>query len=595
MNNSEKNKKILVNKLAKNIGNKIKEEISENINERLVIKIEQKSPFLEKIKKFFDDYQYEINNIINTEEIFDIKNRQKVFLSKNEAFTSENYRNNLKYLQHEKDKLILIFEIYKKISIFNRDKNNNKYYIGNNYSINMNEHIDNIFVKEIKDNIKNHSQIPRTSIIILISIIFYTIGTISDKMMSALINYILAKYYEYDENQKYPDFSKLGDIHYLAFYYSTYEYIYKRMLNNEKNISIDKYKDILNILQMEKLILKSNYLYKKYKENISKDTKKEFSEYKNSKINKEIKSIKELNLTKEFLVLIEFLCDFIIYEKIEEIIINNSCQGEYSYLIELKETMEEIELKLNNNNFENITSLSTLKFQKNNKERIFNKFYFEKDNIKQIKNKDFKKYINNFHKCRTLNNFTSSVGNNTFYNDSLSNFNYNEENEYNKYDDIDIDEFLSIKQTKNKKIFNGFDRKKVNFNFSQHKFKEAKNNDNSSFEEENNSSFKLPNLNQNKSQQYEELEFLKKMIFTPDFLSQHARNILKFEKQQKKEKKRYINLNTKKFKNNKNIDNYENKYEESKPNDATGNFLFRNNETNLTKSQKNILIKQRQI
>lgn len=146
--------------------------------------------------------------------------------------------------------------------------------------------------------------------------------------------------------------------------------------------------------------------------------------------------------------------------------------------------------------------------------------------------------------------------------------------------------FSKIKQTKNKKIFNGFDRKKVNFNFSLHKFKEAKNNDNSSFEEENNSSFKLPNLNQNKSQQYEELEFLKKMIFTPDFLSQHARNILKFEKQQKKEKKRYINLNTKKFKNNKNIDNYENKYEESKPNDATGNFLFRNNETNLTKSQK---------
>ena len=99
------------------------------------------------------------------------------------------------YLQHEKEKLILLFDIYKKISIFNRDKNDNKYYIGNIYNINVNEHIDNIYVKEIKDNIMNHSQIPRTSIVILISIIFYTIGTISDKMMSALINYILTKYY----------------------------------------------------------------------------------------------------------------------------------------------------------------------------------------------------------------------------------------------------------------------------------------------------------------------------------------------------------------------------------------------------------------
>ena len=398
-----------------------------------------------KIKKFFEDFQNHINKNIQNEIKFDSKNRKNFLLSHNEIFSSQNLANSKVYLQHEKEKLILLFDIYKKISIFNRDKNDNKYYIGNIYNINVNEHIDNIYVKEIKDNIMNHSQIPRTSIVILISIIFYTIGTISDKMMSALINYILTKYYGYDENQKFPDFSNLGNIHYLAFYFSTYDYIYNRMIDNEKNINIDKYKDILETLQMEKLILKSNILYKKLKENKAKDNKIEFSEYKKIKINNEIKSIKELEITKDFLILIEFLCDYIIYEKIEDILINNSCQGEYSYLIELKETLEETEFQVNNNNFLGKSSLSALKFQKNKKERIFNKFYFEEDKIKQIKNKDFKYVLNDFNKSRTINNFSTVLGNSVLFNSTNSNFNNinnNEENEYNKNDDIDVDEFF---------------------------------------------------------------------------------------------------------------------------------------------------------
>ena len=582
-----------ISHLIKNLSNTSQDGKNSYIAEKPIEIMETKNPFLIKFKKFFTDYQNDINKTISSENSKERINARNAILHKNENFASKNLINNPKYLQHEKEKLILLFEIYKKISIFNRQKNDNEYYIGNIYSINVNKHIDNIFVKEIKDNIMNNRQIPRTSIIILIAIIFYTIGSISAKMMNALINYILKTYYNYDENQKFPDFSNLGDIHYLTFYYSTYNYIYKRMIDNEKNISIDKYKDILNILQMDKLILKSNYLYKKIKSNKIKDNKVELSEYKKFKINNEIKSIKELNITKEFLVLIEFLCDYIIYEKIEDIIINNSSAGEYSYLIELKETLEEAEFQVNKNNLLS-SSLSALKFQKNKKERIFNKFYFEKDNIKQIKNKDFKNYVfNEFNKSRTLNNFSSAFGNSAFLNNSYSNFNNinnnnNEDNEYNKVDDIDVDEFFYIdnkgKNNNNPNIKNNFFRKKINNNISLYKSKERENDNyiENSFEDENSkSSIKLPNLYQNQIQKpYEEFEFLKRMIFDPDFLSQHARNVLKFEKRKKRLQKRY-NLSIKNNKNFQKIDGSRNQLEKTKLKDNNGGSLcFTNCENN---------------
>ena len=583
-----------ISHLIKNLSNNSHEGKSSYIAEKPIEIIKTKNPFLLRFKKFFSDFQNDINKSISSGNSKEGINTRKAILHKNENFTSKNLVNNQKYLQHEKEKLIILFEIYKKISIFNKGKDNNECYIGNIYNINVNKHIDNIFVKEIKDNIMNKRQIPRTSIIILIAIIFYTIGSISAEMMNAIINYILKKYYNYDENQKFPDFSNLGNIHYLAFYYSTYNYIYKRMVDNEKNISIDKYKDILNILQMDKLILKSNYLYKKKELNKIKDNKIELSEFKKFKINNEIKSIKELNISKEFLVLIEFLCDYIIYEKIEDIIINDSSPGEYSYLIELKETLEEEEFQLNKNNLLS-SSLSALKFQKNKKERIFNKFYFEKDNIKQIKNKDFKNYIfNEFNKSKTLNNFSTALGNSAFLNNSYSNFNNinnnNEDNEYNKADDIEVEEFFYVdnkSKNKNNNIKNNYFRKKINYNISLYKSKERENDKyvENSFEDENSkSSIKLPNLYQNQIQQiqqpYEEFEFLKRMIFDPDFLSQHARNVLKFEKRKKRLQKRY-NLSIKNNKNFHKIDNSRNRFEKSKIKDNnSGSLCFTNFENN---------------
>ena len=569
------------------------EEKNEYIYEKPKINIVQKNPFLVKIKNFFDDYQSEIYKILQKDKSFDITNSKKIILSNNKNFRSKNYINNKEHLQHEKEKLILIFDIYKKISIFNKEKNDNKYYIGNIYSINVNKIMDSIFVKEIKDNIMNYSQIPRNSIIILISIIFYTIGTISDKMMNALINYILTKYYYYDENKKYPDFSNLGDIHYLSFYYSTYDYIYKRLVDNEKSISIEKYKDILNILQMEKLILQSNYLYKKLKENKSNDNKIEFSNYRNIKINNEIKAIKELDITKEFLVLIEFLCDFIIYEKIEDIVINNSYPGEYSYLIELKETMEETAFQTDNNNFLTNRSLSDLKFQKNKKERLFNKFYFEKDKIKRIKDKEFKNnLLNDLAYNKTLNNFGTNFDNHNslFKNYNYSNINF-QDNEYKKNYGIAVDDVFS---TKNKSMnnTNRLFREKHKHNYFSN---EKENNCENSLEDDNNENNisinrlpKLKRINVN-LQSYEDFDLLKKMILDPHFLSQHARNIIKFEKNKKLLKKleNLHNINKKNYKNNNIYERNTNRTEDWKLNDKEG--FLNNNDINIyfSKSKRN--------
>ena len=593
MNNMEVKKEVNMSQLIKNLQPHKQEAIKNAIPEKPIVNVVIKDEALLKIKEYFDGYQKIINRTLNLQ--IDSKNRIKSYLQNSDIFSSKNLAENEGYLQHEKDKLLMLFDLYKKISVFNKDKIDNKFYIGNIYYINVNQNLDNIFVKEIKNNIMNHSQSPRASIIILISIIFYTIGTISEKMMNALINYILTKYYKHDENKGYLDFSNFGNVHYLSFYYSTFDYIYKRMIDNEKNININQYKDILNILQMKKLILKSNYLYQKLKENKTKDNNVEFCQNRKNRIINEIKSLKELEITKDCLVLIEFLCDYIIYEKIEELIINQSYPGEYSYFIELKETIEENEFQVNNEKFLSTLSLSAFKFQKDKKERLFNKFYFEKDKIKQIKNKEFKNYITNelSNKSKTMNNFNSSIASSNNYNSNFNNNKnniicFNDDENVNKNDDIMVDEFFYI----DSKAKNEMSKKNLNNNSSLYNLKEKENFNDNSYDENkfNDSSLKLPSLFQNQQKSYEEFEFLKQMIFNPDFLSQHARNVIKFEKLAKK-----IEKNQLKFRNNMhiNISEYKlgklNKGQSNEyigpPCATIGNY---NNGNNLSKLNSNI-------
>ena len=534
----------------------------EYIPEKPIKNIVQSHPFLLKIKEYFEAHDNKIKSKLASENNNEFDKKRKTFyLVNNEFFKSKNLEENAEYLQNEKEKLILIFNIYKKLSLFNKERNNNIYYIGNISRILVNKNIDNISIKELNTIINNQSLNIRSSIIILISFVFYIIGTISEKMFQALMNFILEKYYGFDENKKPPDFSNFGDIHYLVYYYSTFDYIYNRIKDLEKNINIEKYKDILNVLKMEKLILNSNYLYKKITENKLRDNNIEFCQFKKSRILKEIRSIKELKINKEFLILIQFLIDYIIFEKIEQILINNSYPGEYSYLIELKETIEETEFQINNINFLSSLSLSALKYERNKKERIFNKFYFEKDKVKKIQNKEFKNYIifNDLNRSNSMHNLNlnTSIIASTLFNNSKSNFNNNfnlEENDYNKSDDIDVDEcfYIDSMQRKNNTSNNSninirinnnkYQIQKLNFKLNNNYMKKEydSSNENSYQQEE----VQLPSIHSYPNQIYvnQEDDFLRNMVYNPEFLSQHARYILKFEKLTKKLYKKSPNL-----------------------------------------------------
>ena len=579
------------------------------IPEKPIEKIIIKNPFLLKINKHFDDYENEISNKLTEENKQIYKKRRKTsILINNDMFKSKNLENNLLYLEHEKNKMIILSEIYQKITIFNTQRNQGLYYIGNIDSIEVNKNIDNIYIKNIKNYLDNHSLEIRSSIVLLISFIFYILGIITEKMLQAIINYIFEKNYGFDENKRPPDFSNFGNIHYLIYYYSTYDYIYRRILDKEKNVESSRYSEILNLLKMEKLIIKSNYLYNKSLEKKKLNYNIEFSLLKKQNILKEIRNIKFLKISKEFLILIQFLSDYIIYEKIEELLINNSYSGEYSFLIELKETIEETEMQINNINFLSSLSLSALKFEKNKKERIYNKFYFEKERVKKIKNKEFKNYMNfDLNKSGSMTNLnlnTSYIAYNLL-NNSKSNFNNNynnifEDNEYNKSDDIDVDEFFYIDS-----VSKNHEKKKLNFklnNKSNHKyakknkifFESYNSSNNNSYEQQkqdfntnNNNNIKLPSININvQSNQNNDFESLKQILLNPDFLSEHARYILKFEKITKKLQKK-----------NKLKNNYKDKdtdrdtlYKNFISYDNNNNILQENKTNNLNKSKENLYI-----
>jgi len=203
-----------------------------------------------------------------------------------------------------------------------------------------------------------------------------------------------------------------------------------------------------------------------------------------------------------------------------------------------------------------------LKFEKNKKERIYNRFYFEKDNIKKIQNKEFKNYLINsdINRSNSMINLNMSNINNNILNNSKSNFNSyynkvlnnNEYFDYNKSDDIEVDEYFYIdklrkhqtmnnsnSKRKNRRILN---KRKANYQFNNKQLlrKELDSSNENSIELED---FKLPSIQLNQNQFEDDNEFLKKMVFNPEFLSQQARNILKIEKMTKKFIKKKLGSN----------------------------------------------------
>jgi hypothetical protein len=178
----------------------------------------------------------------------------------------------------------------------------------------------------------------------------------------------------------------------------------------------------------------SNFLKKKKEENENKNNNilTDDNSAKN-KVSSILLFVKEINLDKEILVLIEFFCDFIKYENMEQIVINGSVKDEYSSIIEIKEILEQIELEKNNLN---VKDLSNEKYYKNKLERIFNKFYFENKKIKEVQNKNFKNFENE--------KLTSTQFN-------LLEFIMNWNKNYKKSDQISVKNCLTIDKMKIKK------------------------------------------------------------------------------------------------------------------------------------------------
>ena len=414
-----------------------------NNNDTISIKINNK--FLLEIKNFFE----ELNQIITK-----ITKKAKGKLRSQDLYEEQTY------LKIEKKRILLLYQTYMKLNVFNNRKKDeiNDIYIKNIEAINANNFTDVIKIYEIKQYIKCININIRFGIIILISMLFYCLNLISMKMAITIIHYLLLKYYKFDEHKQFQYFNTFGNIHYLCYYLDNLE-DYKTKLKFGEKSQIDLYQKILDILEVPKLFLKLNKLYQK---------KNFFSKAKNisqkRRVSTLLSDIKELKIEKEILILIEFFCDFIQYEDIEQKIINGSENDEYSTMIEIKEMLEQNELEKNNSY---VQDLSVKKFYKTKLESTFNKFFFENDKIKMVKNKTFKDTNNNKkHFNRNKMNLIS------FFNK------WNQE--YKKYDDINtkncftVDKYITkakINNIINKRLKNikSSELYKENIDFSEEK------------------------------------------------------------------------------------------------------------------------------
>ena len=337
-----------------------------NTNANNNIKITNQN--LLEVKKFFDEL-YQILTKINKKSFG--------------RMSSKILYGDKLYLNIEKKRLLLLYQTYMKLNEFNlnKKKNINEIYIKNLDAIDCNKFCDGIKIHEVKKYIKCININIRFGIIILISMLFYCLNLISMKMAITIIHYLLLKYYKFDEHQQFQYFNTFGNIHYLCYYFNNLE-DFKTKLKFAEKSQIELYQKILNILEMPKLILKVNGLYQK---KLFFTKNKDISQ--KTKLSTLLSDIRELEIEKDIFILIEFFCDFIQYENIEQLIINGSESDEYSTIIEIKEMLEQNELEKNNIYLNN---LSAKKFYKNKLESTFNKFFFENNKIKMVKNRTFK-------------------------------------------------------------------------------------------------------------------------------------------------------------------------------------------------------------
>ena len=338
------------------------------IKESRDIEDKTKNKGLLKIKNFFDEYNGKLITICNNCNTRDRNAKVPV-----KAKYLKTYKI---YLLLEKKKLILLNDIYQKLSVFNEDKKSDKFFIYKKEYMNVNPYIDNIEMLQLKDYVKLIDSNPSIALIVLIVLLFYCIGIISNLMMYTLIKHLLVKYYKYFYLNKLPKFENENtNYHFLSYYFDNYENIKEKF--NSTDIKDKKTLDILSILEMKKLILKSNVLFSQ------KRCYKNFDIYDQDRFIEQIKLLVLLNIKEEVLILLNYLYDFIIYDNIEKLLINEGYPNEYSCIVKLKEILEKNKSSLNE------IDICERKYQKNQIERLYNKFYFKLYKVEEIKNSKF--------------------------------------------------------------------------------------------------------------------------------------------------------------------------------------------------------------
>ena len=443
----------------------------QNINGK-TLKIKNQS--LLNLKQFFSRYTKRIDHILNVKNI-------------NSSFALRVYK---EYLDIERNKLFLLNNCYLELSRLNSNINN--YYINNSDFIYENIKINNIIFyglgKKLEDNESIGEDSLKVSLIILTSFLFFIINVITKEMFITIVNVILQKYFHIKKDDLIPvSFDLFYSIFIISIYFKLYDdFIKKFDVENIKNIF---YVEIIKILSMDKLILKANILYEntiKYNILFDKSQKEKLI------IKNKINFIYQLEIIEESLILIQFLYDYILYEKIDKIFINNEMSKDYALFIEFKESFEQ-------NHIENTQdlSLSDKKFNQIHLDILHQQFYFEQEKIKYMMTKIFPSRNKKVSEIKSY---------------------YNYDRDYIPQDDIKVNDLFKIKKIKNNS-FSYENNKRVD------KLNKPPNNKNL-----NNSN----NISQSKQRRNEELKLLKVIINNNEILTNHTRMLINNEKERKR-------------------------------------------------------------
>ena len=442
----------------------------ENVN---VQNLKIKNQSLINLKQFFSRYTKRIDHILNVKNI-------------NSSFALSVYN---EYLDIERNKLLLLNNCYLELSKLNSNINN--YYINNYDYIYENIKINKILLyglgKKLNDNEAIGEDSLKVSLIILTSFLFFTIEVITKEMFITIVNVILQKYFHIKKEDLIPlSFNLFDSIFIISIYFRLYDdFIKKFDIENIKNIF---YVEIIKILSMDKLILKANILYENNKKN------KILFDSQNQKliIKNKINFIYQLEIIEEFLILIQFLYDYILYEKIDKIFINNEIAKDYSLFIEFKESVEQ-------NHIENTQelSLSDKKFNQIHLDILHQQFYFEQEKIKYMMNKI---YPSRNKKVSEIKSY------------------YNYDRDYIPQDDIKVNDLFKIKKLNNNSFT--YENNKRFYKLNNQIIKKNLNTSN--------------NISQSKQRDNEELKLLKVIINNNEILTNHTRMLINNEKERKR-------------------------------------------------------------